>query len=92
MSKVLLKKKTLLKSMKDKITIWKEVREQLMRYIQSQMKKLVKENKELQMRLRELMDEHGLEKNFALKALYHSEVAEGGKYQLAYQALDLPKG
>jgi hypothetical protein len=24
--------------------------------------------------------------------LYHSEVAEGGKYQLAYQALDLPKG
>ena len=63
-----------------------------MRYIQSQMKKLVKDNKELQMRLRELMDEHELEKGFALKALYHSEVAEGGKYQLAYQALDLPKG
>ena len=63
-----------------------------MRYIQSQMKKLVKDNKELQMRLRELMDEHKLEKGFALKALYHSEVAEGGKYQLAYQALDLPKG
>lgn len=35
-----------------------------MRYIQSQMKKLVKDNKELQMRLRELMDEHELEKGF----------------------------
>jgi hypothetical protein len=49
-------------------------------------------NKELQKRLKELMEEHDLEKNFALKALYHSEVAEGGKYQLAYQALDLPNG
>jgi hypothetical protein len=37
------------------------------------------------------MKEHSLEKNFALKALYHAEVAEGGKYQLAYQALDAPK-
>lgn len=63
-----------------------------MKYIQSQMKKLIKDNKELQKHLRELMDEHELEKNFALKALYHSEVAEGGKYQSAYQALDLPKG
>jgi len=56
------------------------------------MKLLVKDNKELQTRLRELMNEHSLEKNFALKALYHSEVADGGKYQKAYQALDLPKG
>lgn len=56
------------------------------------MKKLVKDNKELQRHLRELMEEHELEKNFALKALYHSEVADGGKYQSAYQALDLPKG
>ncbi len=32
------------------------------------------------------MKEHSFEKNFALKALYHAEVAEGGKYQLAYQA------
>jgi hypothetical protein len=46
----------------------------------------------LQKRLKELMEEHSLEKNFALKALYHSEVAEGGKYQSAYQALDSPKG
>ena len=62
-----------------------------MRFIQSQMKQLIKDNKELQKNLKELMDEHNLEKNFALKALYHSKVAEGGKYQLAYQALDLPK-
>jgi len=55
------------------------------------MKQLIKDNKELQVRLRELMNEHEMEKTFAMKALYHSEVAEGGKYQLAYQALDLPK-
>jgi hypothetical protein len=63
-----------------------------MKYLKSQMKQLVKDHDELQQGLKELMREHGLEKNFALKALYHSKVAEGGKYQLAYQALDLPKG
>ncbi|MCM3588898.1 hypothetical protein M3182_25065 [Mesobacillus maritimus] len=63
-----------------------------MKYFKSQMKQLVKENHELQKRLNELINEHELEKNLALKALYHSEVADGGKYQSAYQALDLPKG
>ncbi|GAM14548.1 hypothetical protein [Mesobacillus selenatarsenatis] len=63
-----------------------------MKFIKSQMKQLIKEHPELQTRLSSLMKEHELEKNFALKALYHSEVAEGRKYQLAYQALDLPKG
>lgn len=63
-----------------------------MKYIKTQMKQLIKDNTELQQRLKELMDEHKLEKNFALKALYHSEVSDGGKYQKAYQALDLPKG
>ncbi|WP_059174053.1 hypothetical protein [Bacillus sp. FJAT-27445] len=63
-----------------------------MKFFKSQMKQLIKDNKELQTRLKELMEEHGLEKNFALKALYHAEVAEGGKYQLAYQALDSSKG
>jgi hypothetical protein len=62
-----------------------------MKFIKSQMKQLIKDNQELQTRLRELMEEHELDKSFALKALYHTEVAEGGKYQLAYQALDLPK-
>ncbi len=55
------------------------------------MKQLVKDNKELQQHLKELINEHELEKNYALKALYHSEVADGGKYQAAYQALDVPK-
>lgn len=59
-----------------------------MKYTKSQMKQLVKENKELQVKLKVMMQEHDLEKNFALRALYHSEVAEGGKYQLSYQELD----
>ncbi|CAM4240060.1 hypothetical protein [Lederbergia lenta] len=59
-----------------------------MKYVKSQMKQLVKDNKDLQKRLKDMMQEHDLEKNFALKALYHSEVAEGGKYQLAYQELE----
>lgn len=63
-----------------------------MKYVKTQMNKLVKDNRELQQRLKEIMKEHDLEKDFALKALYHSEVAAGGKYQSAYQALDSPKG
>ncbi|NQD64779.1 hypothetical protein HP456_02410 [Bacillus haikouensis] len=59
-----------------------------MKYIRSQMKRLMKDEKELQDRLKRLMDEQGLERSFALKALYHSEVADGGKYQAKYQALD----
>lgn len=55
------------------------------------MQQLIKENKELHTRFKELKAEHGLEKNKALKALYHSEVADGGKYQVAYQALDQPQ-
>ena len=62
-----------------------------MKYYQSQMKKLVKEHEGLQVRLKEIMEELDLEKSFALKALYHSEVAEDGEYRLAYQELDLPK-
>lgn len=59
-----------------------------MKYVKTQMKQLVKDNKDLQMRLKDMMQEHDLEKNLALKALYHSEVAAGGKYQTAYQELD----
>jgi hypothetical protein len=59
-----------------------------MKFLKSQMKQLVKDNKDLQIRLKQLINEHDLEKTFALKALYHAEVAEGGKYQLDYQALD----
>lgn len=59
-----------------------------MKYSQTQMNKLVKSNKELQKHLKQIMEENELEKEFALKALYHAEVADGGKYQSAYQALD----
>ena len=59
-----------------------------MKYLKTQMKQLIKERPELQVRLKELMNEHQLEKNFAIKALYHSEVADGGRYQEAYQELD----
>ncbi len=60
--------------------------------MKSQMKKLTKDNKDLQISLKDLIDEHDLDKSSAIRALYHSEVAAGGKYQSAYQALDLPKG
>lgn len=59
-----------------------------MRYVKSQMKQLVRENERLQQKLQALMTEHDLEKTFALKALYHADVADGGKYQEDYQALD----
>jgi hypothetical protein len=62
-----------------------------MKYLKSQMQLLIKNHKELHTRFKELKTEHGLEKNNALKALYHSEVADGGKYQTAYQALDQPR-
>lgn len=51
------------------------------------------QNEELQKELKRIMKEHDLEKSFALKALYHAEVAagaSGGKYQDAYRELDLP--
>jgi hypothetical protein len=69
----------------------REEKEIAMKYLKSQMNRLVKEDKDLQKRLKDMMKEHDLEKDYALRALYHAEVADGGKYQLAYQALDLPK-
>lgn len=59
-----------------------------MKYVKSQMKELVKDSVDLQERLQKLMKEMDLEKTFALKALYHSEVADGGAHQTAYQDLD----
>ncbi|EOD4726908.1 hypothetical protein ACJUAE_002532 [Listeria monocytogenes] len=59
-----------------------------MKYVKSQMKELVKDSVDLQERLQKLMKEMDLEKTFALKALYHSEVADCGAYQTAYQDLD----
>ncbi|HJH11920.1 MAG TPA: hypothetical protein K8V30_09595 [Metalysinibacillus jejuensis] len=59
-----------------------------MKYFRPQMQRLVNENRELHDRLKGLMRDMDLQKNYALKALYHSEVADGGRYQQAYQALD----
>jgi hypothetical protein len=56
------------------------------------MEQLVKDHPDLKKRYKELMKELELEKSFALKALYHSEVTDNGPYQSAYQDLDLPKG
>lgn len=59
-----------------------------MKYTKSKMETLVKENPDLKKRLKDMMKELDLEKNFALKALYHSEVTDNGPYQSAYQALE----
>ena len=42
---------------------------------------------EFEDRLKKVMEEMDLEKSFALKALYHSEVKDGGVHQHAYQQL-----
>jgi len=60
-----------------------------MKYTKSKMETLVSENPELKKRLKVLKEEMDLEKGFALKALYHSEVTDNGPYQSAYQDLDL---
>ncbi len=57
-----------------------------MKFVKSKMKILVKENEELKKRLRDLMDELDIDKDAALRAMYHSDV-EGGKYQVPYQQL-----
>lgn len=58
-----------------------------MQYSKPKMEQLVKFSPELSKRLKEVMKEHDLEKSFALKALYHSEVKDGGKYMKDYQDL-----
>ncbi|HSJ36737.1 MAG TPA: hypothetical protein VK945_00815 [Planococcus sp. (in: firmicutes)] len=60
-----------------------------MKYTKSKMERLVSENPELKKRLKVLKEDMELEKGFALKALYHSEVTDNGPYQSAYQDLDL---
>ncbi|WP_301107570.1 hypothetical protein [Sporosarcina sp.] len=58
-----------------------------MQYSQPKMLQLVKESPELNRQLKSIMKEHELEKSYALKALYHAEVKDGGKYQRDYQEL-----
>ena len=58
-----------------------------MQYSKPKMEKLVKNDAELTKKLKQVMKEHDLEKSFALKALYHSDVKDGGRYQRDYQEL-----
>jgi len=51
------------------------------------MEQLVKNDKELSKRLKQIMAELDLEKSFALKALYHADVKDGGNHQRNYQEL-----
>jgi hypothetical protein len=60
-----------------------------MKFTKSKMERLVNENPELKKQMKVLMKDMDLEKNFALKALYHSQVSDNGPYQSAYQDLDL---
>lgn len=50
--------------------------------------KLINEHRELHDELKKIKVEMGLEKNLAIKALYHSVVADNGPYMKDYQALD----
>ena len=59
-----------------------------MKYSKTTMLKLVNEERELHDELKSIKHEMGLEKNLALKALYHSKVADGGRFQQRYQELD----
>jgi len=60
-----------------------------MKYTKSKMEQLVSDHQELKKRLKTLMKDMDLEKNYALKALYHAEVTDNGPYQKDYQDLDL---
>ncbi|TWT27355.1 hypothetical protein [Planomicrobium sp. CPCC 101110] len=59
-----------------------------MKFTKTKMERLVNDNPELKKQLKTLMKDMDLEKNFALKALYHSQVTDNGPYQSAYQDLD----
>ncbi|MGE7022369.1 hypothetical protein [Solibacillus cecembensis] len=52
------------------------------------MLKLINEHRELHDELKRLKAEMGLEKSFAIKAVYHSFVASDGPYIRDYQDLE----
>ena len=58
-----------------------------MQYNQQKMAQLVKQEPELTKRLKDIMKEHDLERSYALKALYHAEVKESGRFMKPYQEL-----
>ena len=59
-----------------------------MKYNKAIMLKLINEHRELHDELKTMKKEMELEKNLAVKALYHSAVADGGPYMKDYQDLD----
>ncbi|MGM9943402.1 MAG: hypothetical protein ACI33M_00585 [Lysinibacillus sp.] len=59
-----------------------------MKYNKSIMLKLINEHRELHDELKTMKKEMELEKNLAVKALYHSAVADGGRYMQDYQDLE----
>ena len=59
-----------------------------MKYNKTIMLKLINEHRELHDELKTMKKEMALEKNLAVKALYHSAVADGGKYMQDYQDLE----
>ena len=59
-----------------------------MKYSKAIMLKLINEHRELHDELKTMKKEMELEKNLAVKALYHSAVADGGKYMQDYQDLE----
>lgn len=59
-----------------------------MKYNKAIMTKLINEHRELHDELKRVKKEMGLEKSFAIKAIYHSMVAEDGPYMRDYQELE----
>ncbi|RHW36157.1 hypothetical protein D1B33_10980 [Lysinibacillus yapensis] len=59
-----------------------------MKYNKTVMTKLINEHRELHDELKRIKAEMGLEKNLAIKALYHSAVADNGRYMQDYQDLE----
>jgi hypothetical protein len=59
-----------------------------MRYNKKVMTKLINQNRELHDELKKVKIEMGLEKNLAIKALYHSVVADNGPYMQEYRDLE----
>ncbi len=59
-----------------------------MKYNKTVMTKLINQHRELHDELKKIKVDMGLEKNLAIKALYHSVVAESGPYMQEYQELE----
>ncbi|WP_168157240.1 hypothetical protein [Sporosarcina ureilytica] len=58
-----------------------------MKYSVQKMEQLMKISPKLESRLKKIMKEHDLERHYALKALYHAEIKDGGRHQRDYQEL-----